>query len=156
MELAPLALRPYVLIYIHLCNNFGQLLAAIMSQHYASRTDPMGWRLPYAIQWALPVPLMICIWFAPESPWWLIRHGREAEALKSLGRLNNHETDDEATVALIHHTVELEKSLQFGGSFWAIFKGVNLRRTEIAFMAAVSLDLCVFGLKSAAYFLQAA
>ena len=156
IELSPLALRPYCLIYVHVTNNIGQLLAAIMSQRYANRTDPMGWRIPYAIQWAFPLPLLIAAWFAPESPWWLIRRGKHEAAAKSLARLHNGEMDEEEVLALIQHTVNLERSLQFGGSYWDCFKGTNRRRTEIAFMAALALDLTGFGLKSVAYFLEAA
>jgi hypothetical protein len=43
-----------------------------------------AWRLPSLLQ-AIPSVLQFAlILFAPESPRWLIRNGREAEALKTL------------------------------------------------------------------------
>ena len=54
-----------------------------------------------------PVPLFIGIYFAPESPWWLVRKGRIADAKKSLERLTSkdRETDFDAdeTIAMMVH-----------------------------------------------------
>jgi SP family general alpha glucoside:H+ symporter-like MFS transporter len=38
-----------------------------------NRTDEWSYRIPFALQWIWPIPLMIGIAFAPESPWWLVR-----------------------------------------------------------------------------------
>ncbi|KAJ7144059.1 hypothetical protein C8R44DRAFT_915998 [Mycena epipterygia] len=35
------------------------------------RTDQWAYRIPYALQWMWPVPLLIGVALAPESPWWL-------------------------------------------------------------------------------------
>jgi hypothetical protein len=40
-------------------------------------------------QWLWPVPLIILTYFAPESPWWLVRHGKFEEAEKSVKRLGS-------------------------------------------------------------------
>ena len=37
-------------------------------------------RIPIALQWMFPTPLAILLFIAPESPWWLVRKGRLAEA----------------------------------------------------------------------------
>lgn len=43
-----------------------------------------AWRLPSLLQ-AIPAVLQVAlVLFAPESPRWLIKKGREAEALKTL------------------------------------------------------------------------
>lgn len=81
-------------------------------------------------------PLILAgVIFAPESPWWLIRHGRIEEAKKSLRRLaspkRNASYDVDETADMIRHTTELEKDITSGASYWDCFKGVDLRRTEI-------------------------
>ena len=85
-----------------------------------------------------PLPLGIAIFFAPESPWWLVRKGRLEDAKKSLLRLTstNRETDFDAdeTVAMIAHTTSLEEKITTGASYWDCFRGVDLRRTEIVCM----------------------
>ena len=156
LEFAPLPLRAYAPIYTHLCQNSGNLLASGVEKAFSTRLDQWAWRIPYAIQWAFPLPLLVAIWFAPKSPWWLVRHHRFDEALQSLSRLHNGESNDEQTLALIQHTVELERALQYGGSYLDLFKGVNLRRTETSFVANVSQELSGFALKSGAYFFEVA
>ncbi len=80
-----------------------------------------------------PVPLIVGISFAPESPWWLVRKGRNEDARKSLCRLTStdSETDIDHTISMMRHTNELEKEIGAGTSYWDCFRGVNLRRTEI-------------------------
>jgi SP family general alpha glucoside:H+ symporter-like MFS transporter len=39
------------------------------------------------VQWVWPVPLFIIATLAPESPWFLVRQGRLAEAERSVSRL---------------------------------------------------------------------
>jgi MFS transporter, SP family, general alpha glucoside:H+ symporter len=72
-------------------------------------------RSPYSLQWMWPVPLMIGIYFAPESPWWLVRKGKIDAAKKSLLRLTSleRETDFDAdeTVAMMVHTTALEEKV---------------------------------------------
>lgn len=102
------------------------------------RTDQWAYRLPFAIQWVWPIPLFVGVWFAPESPWWLVRKGRLDEAKKSLERLTskNRETNFDAddTVAMMVHTTALENQITAGASYWDCFKGIDLRRTEIVCM----------------------
>ena len=90
-------------------------------------------------------PLIIGIYFAPESSWWLVRKGRYEEAKKSLLRLTSPKTDPtfdaEETVDMIRHTNELEKDLMEGASYLDCFRGVNLRRTEIVCMLFVAQTL---------------
>ena len=75
---------------------------------------------------------MLLVFFAPESPWWLIRHGRKEQALKSVRRLGRGVTkEDQETFAMMERTVEIE--LEHGGSpsLLDLFKGTDLRRTII-------------------------
>jgi SP family general alpha glucoside:H+ symporter-like MFS transporter len=83
--------------------------------------------------------LLIGIALAPESPWWLIRKGRVAEAKKSLLRLTSldRETnfDADETIAMMVHTTALEAKTMKGASYLDCFRGVDRRRTEIVCMA---------------------
>lgn len=85
-----------------------------------------------------PVPLLIGILLAPESPWWLVRKGRTADAKRALLRLTsrNRETDFDAdeTIAMMVHTTALEEKITKGTSYLDCFKGVDRRRTEIVCM----------------------
>lgn len=59
------------------------------------REDEWAFRIPYALQWMWPVPLITILWFAPESPWWLVRRGRPEEARVALQRLSSNKTEEE-------------------------------------------------------------
>ena len=112
----------------------GQLLASGILRALLSRTDQWSYRIPFALQWMWPVPLVVGIAFAPESPWWLVRRNRPSDARSSLRRLNSTIPDSEidATISMMRHTNELEKELSTSTSYLECFRGTNLRRTEIA------------------------
>lgn len=78
-----------------------------------------------------PTPLAILIFFAPESPWWLVRKGRVEEAAKSVERLGKKSTvNSTETVAMMRRVIELEKS-EKKPTHLELFKGTDLRRTLI-------------------------
>lgn len=89
--------------------------------------------IPFAVQWVWPIPLFIGVLLCPESPWWLVRKGRIEDAERSIKRLTNG-IDAKQTIAMMLHTTQEEEQLG-GSSYWDCFKGTNLRRTEIAFLA---------------------
>ena len=79
------------------------------------RDDHWAYRIPFALQWMWHVPLFIGIAFAPESPWWLVRKGRIADAKKSLLRLTSLDRDTgfdaDETISMMVHTTSLEKKI---------------------------------------------
>jgi SP family general alpha glucoside:H+ symporter-like MFS transporter len=133
-DVSPIVLRPYLTTYVNLCWVTGQFISAGVLRGLLSRTDEWAWRIPYAIQWIWPVPILIGVLFAPESPWWLVRHDRIEEAKRSLNRLatprdSNYSVDD--AVALIIITNAQEKLHREGVTYWDCLKGVDRRRTQI-------------------------
>jgi len=94
-----------------------------------------SWRLPYCLQWIWPVPLFFVAIFAPESPYWLVRSGKIDKAKKCLTRICSPGYWDkynvDAYITFIRHTDDLERVEASKGSFWEMFRGTNLRRTEI-------------------------
>lgn len=103
------------------------------------REDEWAYRIPYSLQWMWPVPLLLGVLCAPESPWWLVRKGRTEDAKKALLRLTSldRETDFDAdeTIAMMVHTTALEEKITTGASYLDCFRGTDLRRTEIVCMA---------------------
>ncbi|KAF7563238.1 hypothetical protein G7046_g869 [Stylonectria norvegica] len=133
-EVAPTVLRPYLTTFINMCWVIGQFFAAAVNKGSVSRDDQWAYRIPFAIQWVWPVPILAGVIFAPESPWWYVRKNNRAAAKKSLLRLTSRNQPDfnvDETIALIEHTNELERESKEGVSYRDCFKGVDLRRTEI-------------------------
>jgi MFS transporter, SP family, general alpha glucoside:H+ symporter len=81
--------------YVNANWGFGQLIAAGVLRALLNRDDEWAYRIPYALQWMWPVPLICILFFAPESPWWLVRRGRPEDARVALKRLSSNKTDDE-------------------------------------------------------------
>lgn len=78
-----------------------------------------------------PTPLAILIFFAPESPWWLVRKGRLEEAAKSVGRLGRKSTVQVSeTVAMMRRVIDLEASTKEPNHL-ELFKGTDAYRTAI-------------------------
>lgn len=108
-------------------------------------SDPSS---PFVLQYIWPAPLALILIFAPDSPWWLMRHNRRSEAIIALNRLSSPGVDNETVATVIAHTIEMEKQTNEGSSYLACFKGTNLRRTEIALVAWVSQNLVGFAMQS--------
>ncbi|TXT10537.1 hypothetical protein VHUM_02042 [Vanrija humicola] len=158
-EVAPLPLRGILTTWVNACWGIGQLIAVGLLRGMVNRTDEWAWRIPYALQWFWPVPLIITAIFAPESPWWLVRKGRVEEARKSLRRLysGNDEEEIQSTLAMMEHTIAMERATTEGASYLELFKGVNLRRTEIVCGAWAVQQLCGSSFMGyCTYFLQQA
>lgn len=148
-DVCPLALRFYLTTYINICWCVGQLIASGVLR--AKSNDPTIWayKVPYAVQWIWPVPILIGIILAPESPWWLVRVGKLKEAKHSLKRLLTQQTDGpsvehsaEQIVKWIKLTNDMEKERHSGTSYWDCFKGVDLRRTEITVLTWLFQNEC--------------
>ncbi|KIX01687.1 uncharacterized protein Z518_09413 [Rhinocladiella mackenziei CBS 650.93] len=137
-EVCPVALRGYLTTYVNFCWGLGQVIGIGVIKSMLPRNDQWSYRIPYALQWMWPVPLLLGVLLAPESPWWLVRKGRLEDAKKALLRLTslNRETGFDAaeTIAMMVHTTALEEKITAGASYLDCFKGTDLRRTEIVCM----------------------
>jgi MFS transporter, SP family, general alpha glucoside:H+ symporter len=115
---------------------FGQLIGSGVLRAMVTRDDQWAYRIPFALQWIWPVPLICGIYFAPESPWWLVRMSRMEEARTALLRLVSVEQegtyDVDKAVTLMAVTVAQERKLGTGTRYWDLFRGVDLRRTYVA------------------------
>ena len=103
-----------------MCFATGQLIGAGVLQSYLGRTDDWAWRIPFAIQWIWIPFLLVASVFMPESPWYLVRNGRYAEAEKSVRRIMTEDEHSHAKglVALMIHTNEIELNMSAGTSYW--------------------------------------
>jgi SP family general alpha glucoside:H+ symporter-like MFS transporter len=135
-EVCPVALRGIMNAGINLAYVIGQFIASGVGKGVSNNTTQWAYRIPFAIQWIWIPILAISLWFAPESPWWLVRQGRRDEALVSLRRLarSSSKVDVAATLSMIETTTIHEAEVEKSTSFAECFRGTNRLRTEVALM----------------------
>lgn len=162
-EVLPLQLRGYSVASVNLCWLLGQIIAigtirGFLADHW---TSEWSYRIPFGLQWVWILVVLAAAWFAPESPWYLVRKQRFDDAKKVLMRLSQKDQriNLDNVIAMMRHTDEVEKQLNNGKaerndlSYFECFRGKNLRRTEIACIVFMAQNLCGLPLIGfAAYF----
>ncbi|TID27856.1 maltose permease [Venturia nashicola] len=131
-EIVPIQLRGVVTATLQMSWSIGSIIVAAVTYQTNKRNDEWAWRLPLALQWVFPTPILLLVFFAPESPYWLVRNGRKEEAAKSVKRLGRSTTEsDQQTLAMVERTVEIERKHGGTPSLLDLIKGTDLRRTLI-------------------------
>ena len=100
----------------------GILIAAIVNNSMASKTDDSGWRAVIAIQFAWAALLAAGMFWLPETPRYLALKGRDDAAKRSLARITTLAGDDlETEYAILLEGLAAEAAL--GSSSYAdLFK----------------------------------
>lgn len=160
-EIMPIALRAHLLSNVNMCWLIGQITAVGILRALVNVTSEWSYRIPFGLQWAFAIPILVAVLFAPDSPWWLVRHGRLEDAKKAIMRLTSIKREPNFNVnhavAMLRHTDEVEKYLSGGTGYLDCFKGTSLRRTEIACMVWATQALCGLSLTGfAAYYYEQA
>ncbi|KAF1836537.1 sugar transporter [Decorospora gaudefroyi] len=150
-DVCPAALRAFLTTYVNACWVLGQLIASIVLRGMIGDSTTWSYRIPFALQWVFPLPIVVAVFFAPESPWWLIRQNRFSDAKNALRRLRTQpKTQSDTTfdnklngaMEIMIQTNEKEQQMQSGTSYKDCFKGVDRRRTEITCMVWIAQTLC--------------
>lgn len=147
-EVCPMVLRVYLTTYANVCWIFGQLLSAGVMRAFVSSTSEQSYRIPFAIQWAWPIPIIVGVFLAPESPYWLVKNDKYKEAKRSIERLitENKNVDknilSEAMLHKMQMTVKGELQKEKVPSYLECFQGVDFRRTRIAALTWLTQNLC--------------
>jgi hypothetical protein len=121
-----------------------------------------AWRIQLAAAFVPAVPLLLLIWFAPESPRWLMKKGNYPKAFRSFCRLRKAEIQaardmvsprlDTACKSLMsqfyaHCQIEEEREAFKGTTYLSRFRDIftvpRLRRANLAsWVVMISQQLC--------------
>jgi len=105
------------------------------------------WRLELASAFIPAVPLVIGIYFCPESPRWYVKKNRYKDAFKSFCRLRNSELQAARDLYLVHCQHEEEKSVLKGKTYFSRFMELftipRVRRATLAsFVVMIAQQMC--------------
>ncbi|EIW77181.1 maltose permease [Coniophora puteana RWD-64-598 SS2] len=158
-EVSPLALRGITTASVNLWIDLGQLMSNGIIRGVGERTDAYAYRIPFALQWIFPVILLLGLSFAPESPWFLVRRNRNADALKVIERLSSgSDADAQLQLQQIEETIALEDHFAATSTYGDMFRGSDGRRTLIAVSVFVLQQMAgvTFVLGYSTYFFELA
>lgn len=148
-DICPTVLRMYLTTYVNICWLIGQLISSGVLRGFSEVTGSIAYQVPLALQWAWPIPIILALFFAPESPNWAVKKGKLDLARKSLHQLitENEKVPDksvmaEALIRKLQLTIQQEESENEHASYKDCFKGTNFRRTRIASIAWLNQTMC--------------
>ncbi|KAI0741528.1 MFS monosaccharide transporter [Daedaleopsis nitida] len=113
-ECSPKWIRGTVVSGYQWAITIGILLANVINNATKDRQNHSAWQIPIAIQFIWAFVLFVGMFWLPETPRWLIKQGRDADAAKSLSRLTSLPIDDpEVQIELedIHAALKEEQEL---------------------------------------------
>jgi MFS family permease len=110
----------------------GQLLSNAVVAGFGERTDRWAYRAPFAFQLAFVAILLAGYPFAPESPIYLAKKNRIADAEKVLRQIWGDKIDISAKMTALQETIAEETAGKGEVGFKDCFRGTNLKRTIIS------------------------
>ncbi|KAM5372126.1 hypothetical protein ACJZ2D_007659 [Fusarium nematophilum] len=137
-EVAPLPLRGWLTAMTNFFLFCGLLTFNGVIYELGPLDSELAYKLPLALQWAVPALMLLTIWAWPESPTYLIRWGKREKALKAIRKLYGPDgvIDHAGLYAQIEETLDHERegSVDSRG-YMECFSAENRRRTFIAVFA---------------------
>ncbi|PFH56912.1 hypothetical protein XA68_15766 [Ophiocordyceps unilateralis] len=111
------------------------------------KISPSAWRYQLGSAFIPAVPLVILIYFCPESPRWYIKKDRYADAMASLLRLRNSPVQAARDLYYIHVQLQVEREFivhgNYVGRFIELFTIPRVRRATLAsFVVMIAQQMC--------------
>ncbi|KAF3766558.1 hypothetical protein M406DRAFT_351545 [Cryphonectria parasitica EP155] len=145
-ENAPASIRGALVMTWQMWTAFGICLGTCANL-ILGRVGSIAWRLQLGSAFIPAIPLMVLIFFCPESPRWYMKKGRYQDAMRSLLRLRNHPIQAARDLYYIHAQIEVEREILHGSTyaqrFIELFTIPRLRRATLAsFVVMIAQQMC--------------
>ncbi|KAH8647097.1 general substrate transporter [Ilyonectria robusta] len=135
-EVAPAHLRGLTVALFAYWVNVGSILGTVVDYYTKDRMDKLSYQIPLSCLFIVPTFLFVALFFVPESPRWLLRHGKEPQAREALERLRGSELDPaEIEIEWVEMVrgVEQEMLVSKNVGFLDMFRGTDFRRTILCY-----------------------
>jgi MFS family permease len=151
-EAAPTNIRGGLVMSWQVWTAFGIFIGTCANLVFV-HSGKIAWRLQYGAPFLPAVPLLLGIWFCPESPRWLLKKKKVVKAYKSLLRLRNTPLQAARDLYFIHAQLVYEeflleesglsKSDNFFTRFFELFTVPRLRRaTQASGVVMIAQQMC--------------
>ncbi|KAM0325776.1 hypothetical protein ACHAQA_007078 [Verticillium albo-atrum] len=101
-EMAPLAIRGAITAGMNFAIVLGQLIGYGVMREASFYEGSRSYQVLFATQWGFAVAGLAILPFFPESPYWLVAHGRTDKARSNLVKLHDPSYDIDGHLAEIH------------------------------------------------------
>lgn len=120
-ETAPAPIRGALVMQWQVWTAFGIMLGNIMGVAFGGLADNLSWRLMLGSTVVLPLIVMAQVFFCPESPRWLIEHGRIPQAFRSYRVIRFTDLQAARDLYYSYVGVQLEREVNKGKNFFTMF-----------------------------------
>ncbi|EQB55591.1 Solute carrier family 2 facilitated glucose transporter member 5 [Colletotrichum gloeosporioides] len=132
-EMAPLTIRGSVAAGMNFSIVLGQLIGYGVMREASHYGDARAYKVLFATQWGFAAVALVFLPFFPESPYWLVAHGRAEKARKNLERLHDSTYDYDGHMAEIHESLARQnQDNDSQGSYLECFSKAARKRTLVA------------------------
>ncbi|KAK5449345.1 hypothetical protein LTS15_008887 [Exophiala xenobiotica] len=132
-EVTPLPLRGVLTAAAPIALILGSFSAALMVNFTGDQPSRWAYRTSFISGYAFVGVAVLFLPWMPESPWWLINHGREEGAVQALRKLG-YPMDAEEQAAEMKRVLSKTKEETLGATYAECFRRSNLRRTIVSAM----------------------
>jgi len=132
-EMAPARVRGALVMFWQLWVVAGIFLG-FAANVIVKDTGRIAWRLQLGSAFIPSFILMAGIWFCPESPRWLMKHGKHAKAFRSMNRLRAHPIigarDYYYSYVLYNEELKLARGAGYFARLFDCFRVPRIRRAN--------------------------